>query len=272
MSFIADYLPADLAERLSARRDLVEHGDRVETGIRSPGLAIRLDGLSKSFGSTPVLRDIDLAVRPGEFLAIVGRSGCGKTTLLRLLAGLDRPSEGRVEYDGRLAEGRPPDTRLLFQTPRLLPWRNVLDNVGIGHRDAGWQKTARASLRQVGLEAKESVWPATLSGGQAQRVALARALLSRPRLLLLDEPLGALDALTRLEMQELIERVWLDQGFTAVLVTHDVAEAARLADRIVVLEAGRIAATWAVDERRPRPRAGAEQGAIEAQILAHLLR
>jgi sulfonate transport system ATP-binding protein len=272
MSFIADYLPADLAERLSARRDLVGNVERTETGARTDGMAIRLDGIGKHFGATNVLRDIDLAVRPGEFLAIVGRSGCGKTTLLRLLAGLDTPSEGRIEYDGRLAEGRPPETRLLFQTPRLLPWQRVLDNVAIGHRGADWQEAARASLRRVGLEAKETVWPATLSGGQAQRVALARALLSRPRLLLLDEPLGALDALTRLEMQELIERVWLDQGFTAVLVTHDVAEAARLADRIVVLEAGRIAASWAVEERRPRPRAGAEQGAIEAQILAHLLR
>ncbi|HVJ52946.1 MAG TPA: ABC transporter ATP-binding protein [Aliidongia sp.] len=270
MSLISDYLPADLAERLTARGE----AGVIDPPVRAPsgGMGIRLDGLGKSFGANRILHDIDLAVRPGEFLAIVGRSGCGKTTLLRLLAGLDTPDEGRIELDGRPSEGQPPATRLLFQTPRLLPWQRVLDNVAIGRRTPEGRDAARAALRQVGLEAKADVWPSTLSGGQAQRVALARALTSHPRLLLLDEPLGALDALTRLEMQELIERVWLTQRFTAVLVTHDVAEAARLADRIVVLEAGRIAASWVVGERRPRPRAGAVQGAIEAQILAHLLR
>ncbi len=275
MSLIQDYLPPDLAERLSAGAEPVRWQKPPRPA--EPGLGIGLCGLAKRFGETEVLRGIDLSVRPGEFLAIVGRSGCGKSTLLRLLAGLETPSAGRIEFDGRQALDQSSDIRLLFQSARLLPWLRVLDNVAIGRfagdgTDADWRKAARAVLGQVGLEEKAGEWPSTLSGGQAQRVALARALLSRPRLLLLDEPLGALDALTRLEMQELIERVWRERGCTVVLVTHDVAEAARLADRIIVLEAGRIAASWAVEAPRPRPRASAEQGAIEAQILSHLLR
>jgi sulfonate transport system ATP-binding protein len=235
------------------------------------GTALRIDGVAKEFGATRVLGDIDIAVAPGEFLAIVGRSGCGKSTLLRLLAGLDTPTGGRILFDGAPAAQATEAVRLMFQEARLLPWQRVLDNVGIG-RTGSWRAEAMDALRLVGLEARAHDWPGILSGGQKQRVALARALVSRPRLLLMDEPLGALDALTRLDMQALIETVWQREGFTAILVTHDVAEAAALADRVIVLDAGRIAASWAIDIPRPRPRASPALAAIEAEILDRLMR
>src|SRR5579862_2664985 len=181
---------------------------------------VRLQGLGKSFGASTVLAGIDLDVAPGEFVAVIGRSGCGKTTLLRLLSGLETPTSGTVGFGPR-----PPVVRLMFQDARLLPWRRVIDNVTIGRTDPARRDEAMTALSRVGLAGRAGDWPATLSGGQRQRVALARALMSRPTLLLLDEPLGALDALTRLEMQELIERMHRSEGFTAILVTHDVAEA-----------------------------------------------
>ncbi|MEI9987899.1 MAG: ABC transporter ATP-binding protein [Aliidongia sp.] len=250
----------DLTERFSIPEEPVK---------AAAGVALRFEGLAKSFGRTAVLQDVDFEVEPGEFLAIVGQSGSGKSTLLRLIAGLDRASAGGIELDGRRLQGRATDARMMFQEARLLPWRSVEQNVLIGAAPGTPADAARAALAQVGLAEKSGAWPAELSGGQRQRVALARALISRPRLLLLDEPLGALDALTRIEMQDLVERVWRAQGFTAVLVTHDVGEAVRLADRVIVLERGRIAETWSVDTARPRPRVGG--GDIEAAILARLL-
>jgi sulfonate transport system ATP-binding protein len=240
-----------------------------ESAKATAGVALRFQGLAKSFGRTAVLQDVDFEVESGEFLAIVGQSGSGKSTLLRLIAGLDRASAGGIELDGRRLQGRAAEARMMFQEARLLPWRSVEQNVLIGAAPGTQPDAARAALAQVGLAEKAGAWPAELSGGQRQRVALARALISRPRLLLLDEPLGALDALTRIEMQDLVERVWRAQGFTAVLVTHDVGEAVRLADRVIVLERGRIAETWTVDAPRPRPRVGG--GDIEAAILARLL-
>jgi sulfonate transport system ATP-binding protein len=241
---------------------------------RRAGIDVDVTQVAKRFGPTEVLRGIDLAIHPGEFVAIVGHSGCGKSTLLRLIAGLEQPSDGTVAVDGRrLSDNRPgSDTRILFQDARLLPWRRVLDNVAIGGTGDAWRAKALAALDRVGLADKADVWPSTLSGGQRQRVALARALVSEPRLLLLDEPLGALDALTRLEMQELIDEVWRAQGFTAVLVTHDVGEAVHLADRVVVLDHGRIAETWVIEQPRPRLRGDAELGRIEGRILDRLMR
>jgi len=246
------------------------------TMIRSSnsGANLALRGIVKSFGSQQVLRGIDLDITAGQFVAIVGRSGCGKSTLLRLIAGLDEPTRGGIAVDGETGQ-RNQATRLMFQEPRLLPWQRVIANVEVGLTQTmdtrSRRNQARKVLAQVGLADRENDWPGILSGGQRQRVALARALASHPRLLALDEPLGALDALTRIEMQELIERMWLDKGFTAIVVTHDVAEAVALADRILVLEAGTVAMDVTVDIPRPRRRGDAAAAAVEGLILDRLL-
>jgi len=246
------------------------------TMIRSSnsGANLALRGIVKSFGSQQVLRGIDLDINAGQFVAIVGRSGCGKSTLLRLIAGLDEPTRGGIAVDGETGQ-RNQATRLMFQEPRLLPWQRVIANVEVGLTQTmdtrSRRNQARKVLAQVGLADRENDWPGILSGGQRQRVALARALASHPRLLALDEPLGALDALTRIEMQELIERMWLDKGFTAIVVTHDVAEAVALADRILVLEAGTVAMDVTVDIPRPRRRGDAAAAAVEGRILDRLL-
>jgi sulfonate transport system ATP-binding protein len=238
----------------------------------SRGLSLTIRDLRKSFGDNEVLRGIDLHIPAGQFVAIVGRSGCGKSTLLRLIAGLDTATAGSIDFG---EEARAEDIRVMFQEPRLLPWARVLSNVevGLGRERASPDAQARAesALVEVGLGDKRSQWPAVLSGGQRQRVALARALVSRPRVLAFDEPLGALDALTRISMQRLLERVWHDQGFTAILVTHDVAEAVALADRVLVIEDGRIAEDFSVDIPRPRRRGSAELAALEGAILKNLL-
>ena len=243
----------------------------VPANRRDAGLAITLRGLTKSFDEgAPVIRNLNLHVPAGQFVAIVGRSGCGKSTLLSLILGLEEPSAGRVTVNGSQNA-----KRIMFQEPRLLPWARVADNVAVGlGRDIGRaERKARALavLGEVGLAEKAGNWPATLSGGQRQRVALARALVSRPALLALDEPLGALDALTRIEMQAMIERIWQDQGFTAILVTHDVGEAVALADRILVVEQGAIALDVAVDVPRPRRRGDAALAELEGRILDRLL-
>jgi sulfonate transport system ATP-binding protein len=236
----------------------------------SRGSDLKVLGLSKSFGKHPVLRQLDLEIAPGEFVAIVGRSGCGKSTLLRLIAGLDRPTQGGILQDGEPLRQLNPSARVMFQDARLLLWRKVLQNVGLGLRNS-WQDKALDALQRVGLEDRAQDWPAILSGGQRQRVALARALVSDPRLLLLDEPLGALDALTRIEMQLLIERIWQAQQFTALLVTHDINEAVALADRVVVLEAGGISLDLKVDLPRSRDRANPTFVKIVEHILERVL-
>jgi sulfonate transport system ATP-binding protein len=229
------------------------------------------------FGENRVLRGINLHVRPGQFVAIVGRSGCGKSTLLRLLLGLDQASAGQFWFgspDGQAADNRA--VRIMFQEPRLLPWASVLANVEVGlgreRSSPDAHERAIATLREVGLEGRRHDWPWVLSGGQKQRVALARALVSRPRVLAFDEPLGALDALTRISMQRLLERVWMDQRFTAIMVTHDVAEAVTLADRVLIIEDGEIALDQRIDLPRPRERGSAEVAALEGRILRDLLR
>jgi sulfonate transport system ATP-binding protein len=242
--------------------------------LTSAGSAVSLRGVTKAFGAQSVLHGIDLDIPAGQFVAIVGRSGCGKSTLLRLLAGLDRPTAGKIEIDG-LSSGWRDRVRLMFQEPRLLPWQRVAANVevGLSHAPRGEERRRLASeaIGQVGLSGRESAWPAILSGGQKQRVALARALVSHPRILAFDEPLGALDALTRIEMQALIEQVWEDKGFTAIVVTHDVTEAVALADRILLLDAGRIAMDVMVDLPRPRRRGDPAAASIEGRILDRLL-
>lgn len=235
------------------------------------GVSISLHGLVKSFGAKYVLQGLDLHAAAGQFLAIVGRSGCGKSTLLRLLAGLDQPDAGQICFAARPAAQARQAARLMFQEPRLLPWASVIANVEVGLGGGGGRERALAALASVGLADRAGEWPSILSGGQKQRVALARALVSQPRLLALDEPLGALDALTRIEMQQLLEAVWQRERFTAVLVTHDVAEAVMLADRILVLEGGRITLNINVDLPRPRHRGSADAAKLEERILRYLL-
>jgi sulfonate transport system ATP-binding protein len=237
--------------------------------------AVQVRGLHKRYGSRAVLHGLDIDIAPGDFVAIVGRSGCGKSTLLRLLAGLDSSAppegEGSICIDGSAQSGVDPGTRIMFQDARLLPWKTVLENVTLGLAP-GLHWHAREVLAQVGLAERAGDWPAVLSGGQRQRVALARALVHQPRLLLLDEPLGALDALTRIEMQELIAALWRRDRFTAILVTHDVGEAVALADRILLIESGRIALDVPVDLPRPRQHGAAPFAAIEEKVLRRVLR
>jgi sulfonate transport system ATP-binding protein len=237
----------------------------------STGLGISLRGVSKSFGHRQVLNGIDLQIRPGEFVAIVGRSGCGKSTLLRMLAGLDATTRGEIQLAGQSLASQQEHTRIMFQEARLLPWRTVLQNVALGLTGADAHARAQHALRQVGLADRAYDWPSVLSGGQRQRVALARALVHRPRLLLLDEPLGALDALTRIEMHGLIESLWRQHGFTAVLVTHDVTEAVALADRVLLIEQGRVAFDETVLLARPRSRGQPGFAPFEDKVLARVL-
>ena len=236
------------------------------------GVPLALRGVSKSYAARTVLDDVALELAAGEFVAVVGRSGCGKSTLLRAIAQLERTDAGSIVVGGGggPAAGPGPCVRIMFQEARLLPWKTVLGNVALGlPRAVG---AAAAALWTVGLAERADDWPGTLSGGQRQRVALARALVHEPDLLLLDEPLGALDALTRIEMQQLIEALWLARGFTAVLVTHDVAEAVALADRVILIEDGGIALDVRIDLPRPRARGCAVFAALEQRILARVLR
>lgn len=236
------------------------------------GAEINIEQLHKFYGKVKVLEDLNLHIEPGEFVAIVGRSGCGKSTLLRLIADLEQPSYGEIKFKSALnfREGiTSDDIRVMFQDPRLLPWKSILNNVQLGLDKSKHQK-AEDLLHKVGLDEKADLWPAQLSGGQRQRAALARALSHTPRILLLDEPLGALDALTRLDMQSLIEGLWLEQGITTILVTHDVSEAVQLADRIILLDKGHIAHQFKIDLPRPRQKTSAfaelEQTVLKAVL------
>jgi sulfonate transport system ATP-binding protein len=234
------------------------------------GVALRVQQVVKRYNGREVLHGIDLQLAPGEFVAIVGRSGCGKSTLLRLVAGLEGTDAGQIRLDGQPGEALREDLRVMFQDARLLPWRRVLDNVALGlPRER--RAAAAEVLARVGLADRAGEWPARLSGGQRQRVALARALVHHPRLLLLDEPLGALDALTRIEMHALIEGLWRQLGFTALLVTHDVSEAVALADRVVLIEDGRIALDQRVDLPRPRQRGNADFARLEDAVLRRVM-
>lgn len=268
-------LRASLPEtELASRANFAPHARvaREERPVHVSGLPLSIQGLRKSFGDNEVLRGIDLHIPAGQFVAIVGKSGCGKSTLLRLIAGLEKIDAGSVTLGD---EVQAEDIRVMFQEPRLLPWARVLSNVevGLGRDRASADARGRAekALGEVGLADKHDQWPSVLSGGQKQRVALARALVSTPRVLAFDEPLGALDALTRISMQRLLERIWRDQGFTAILVTHDVSEAVTLADRVLVIEDGRIAQDVTVNVPRPRERGSLDLAKLEGSILRHLL-
>jgi sulfonate transport system ATP-binding protein len=243
-----------------------------------PEPALVIKGLAKSFviddRAHPVFSGVDLAIESGEFVAIVGESGSGKTTLLRIIAGLEAADAGSVMLGDKRVHGVGTERGMVFQEPRLLPWLTVRKNVALGLELRGLPRPAieravREFLDLVGLEKFASAYPGQLSGGMAQRVGIARALATSPEILLLDEPLGALDAMTRLRMQRELERIWQERRVTMIMVTHDIEEAVTLADRIVVLSGGRhgVGQVIAVELPRPRERSGTEFGKIREALL-----
>jgi ABC-type nitrate/sulfonate/bicarbonate transport system ATPase subunit len=243
-------------------------------------VAVDIENVSHAFdlrGShLPVLDSITLAVAAGEFVALLGPSGCGKSTLLRLISGLYQPSEGSITADNAPIDRPDPSRILVFQDPTLFPWATVWNNVATGLNARGVLAAQRsrvdAALGLVGLHAFANAYPHQLSGGMAQRAALARALVNDPALLLLDEPLGKLDSLTRISLQAELVSLWREAGFTAILVTHDVEEALVLASRVVVLteRPARIKAEFRVDRPYPRHRDDPQLVAMRRQILGTL--
>lgn len=231
---------------------------------------VKLEGVQKSYADHQVIRGIDLSVRKGEFVAIVGKSGCGKSTLLRLVAGLEGYNKGLIHMNNKPLKSLNKKARIMFQDGRLLPWKRVIDNICIGLSKERKAKAMEA-LKNVGLENRMNDWPHKLSGGQKQRVALARALVHDPDLLLLDEPLGALDAFTRLEMQALIESLWKQKKFTSILVTHDVEEAVALADRVILIEDGMITMNQLINLPRPRQRTNPAFSMYLEEILDRIM-
>jgi sulfonate transport system ATP-binding protein len=243
------------------------HGNLIEmapeaserTGGGRP--AVRLRGVRRAFDGRVVLDGVDLDIAPGEFVALLGRSGSGKSTLLRGVAGLDPGVEGDLDVPERRA--------VVFQDPRLLPWRRVTDNVTIGLARSERSRAVDV-LAEVGLDAHAQAWPITLSGGEAQRAALARALVREPELLLLDEPFGALDALTRIKMHALLQQLCRSHSPAVLLVTHDVDEAILLADRVLVLDGGVLILDESVAVASPRLRGDRAFGALRSRLLAAL--
>lgn len=247
-------------------------------------LDVQLRGVGRSFGDHTVLRDVSLTVSPGEVLAILGSSGCGKSTLLRAVGGLDTGSTGEILIDGSAVQRYDERTAVGFQEPRLLPWRSIYKNVSLGLprslSKAEGRERVDELLELVGLKDRASLRPREISGGMAQRASLARALARRPGVLLLDEPFGALDALTRLKMQDLLLDVHAQTGTTVLLVTHDVDEALQLADRVLLLgknvddptsaEGATIARLLNVPGSRPRDRASAELAALRGELFSGL--
>ncbi len=239
------------------------------TGVQAPAnVAVVAASVTRTFGDRDVLRGLDISIAPGEFVALLGRSGTGKSTLLRILGGLDPDYGGEVLVPQRRA--------VVFQEPRLLPWQRVLPNVALGLKPTGPNERARLrerslfALSEVGLASHARAWPVTLSGGEAQRAALARALVREPQLMLLDEPFGALDALTRARMHGLLQDLCARHHPAVLLVTHDVDEAILLADRVLVLTDGTITVDLPVRLDRPRSRGHAEFTTLRTRLLGEL--
>ncbi|MDR0563783.1 MAG: ABC transporter ATP-binding protein [Azoarcus sp.] len=238
---------------------------------------LEVRGVTRRFGDFTALRDASLDVGAGEFVTIVGASGCGKTTLLRLIAGLDKDYTGSITLNGERIVGTSLERGIVFQEPRLLPWLVLWDNIAIALDNtllsAETKKEAvAAQIALVGLTGFENAYPAALSGGMAQRAAIARALVGHPSILLLDEPLGALDAITRMRLQEELLRIWRHERVSMILVTHDVEEAVFLSQKIVVMDTGpgRVTAAIPVDLPYPRDRASAEFGALKHRVFTAL--
>ncbi|MET8179624.1 ABC transporter ATP-binding protein [Streptomyces sp. NPDC005336] len=235
---------------------------RQVTPVETADAAVRVSSLTRAFDGRTVIDELELTVKPGEFVALLGRSGCGKSTLLRVLAGLDREIEGEVLVPRRRA--------VAFQAPRLMPWKKVWRNVLLGLDGRPGRAVAERALEEVGLRHRTDAWPKTLSGGEAQRASLARALVREPDLLLLDEPFGALDALTRITAQQLVAELWQRRGCAVLLVTHDVGEALLLADRVLVMDGGVIAHETRVRRDRPRDIADPHLAELRTELLDRL--
>ena len=232
-----------------------------------------IDVDAKRYGGRTVLRQLRLGVARGEIVSLVGASGCGKSTLLAIAAGLDRAAQARVRLDGTPLDGPHPGIGFIFQEPRLFPWLTVADNIAFGTGAQGLPPDALAGvLEEVGLAGLGGALPRQLSGGQAQRAAIARGLFTRPQVLLLDEPFSAVDAITRMKLQDLLLRVTAERALTVLLVTHDLDEAIHLSDRIVLLDRqpGPARADLRVDLPRPRTRGDAAAAALKATLLAEL--
>jgi len=236
--------------------------------LETVGATVTVAGLTKRFGPREVLHDIGLEIAAGEFVALIGPSGGGKTTLLRIVAGLEEPSAGTVTV--HRPDDLAPTVRVMFQEDRLLPWQSVFENVAFALAPKE-RPHAQEFLNAVGLGDRGNDWPTVLSGGQKQRVSLARALAHQPDLLLLDEPFGALDALTRAVMQKLLEELWQADRRTVLLITHDVEEALLLADRVIVLQDGEIVTDLRVNLARPRHRADPWLATHKEELLDKLL-
>jgi NitT/TauT family transport system ATP-binding protein len=244
------------------------------------GAALDIEQVSHAFdidgAELPVLSDVSISVEPGEFVALLGPSGCGKSTLLRLVAGLDKPRSGTLREDEARITRPHPSRVVVFQDPTLFPWRTVWDNVALGLEAQGILKSQRhrvdAALDLVGLSSFRNAYPHQLSGGMAQRVALARALVNDPKILILDEPLGKLDSLTRITMQAELVSLWQREGFTTLLVTHDAEEALVLANRVIVFSdrPARVKADIRVDRPYPRHRGDPYLADLRRQILGLL--
>ncbi|TBW39484.1 ABC transporter ATP-binding protein [Siculibacillus lacustris] len=264
---------------MSATLDTAPHPVAAPARLRQ-NLALDVIGVSHAYDldgrSLPVLDAIDLSLAPGEFVALLGPSGCGKSTLLRLAAGLERPTVGEIRADAVPIEGPDPTRLLVFQDPTLFPWRTVWKNVATGLEARGLLATHRGRIEEVlqlvKLDGFAAAYPHQLSGGMAQRVSIARALVNDPHLLLLDEPFGKLDSLTRLVLQQELAALWREVGFTALLVTHDVEEALLLADRVIVLSErpARILGEFRIEEDRPRRRDDPALVALRRTVLERL--
>ncbi len=232
--------------------------------LKSATKTVHVRNLVRRFAAKTILDGVDLDIEEGQFVALLGRSGSGKSTFLKALAGLDHDVEGTGTLD------TPENLSVVFQDARLLPWRTVIQNVTLGLPGAAGQEAGRKALAEVGLEGREAAWPNQLSGGEQQRVALARSLVRQPSLLLADEPFGALDALTRLKMHDLLRELCARHRPAVLLVTHDVDEAISLADRILVLDEGRLIEDLRVDLPAPRDHGDPRFASIRTQLLSRL--
>jgi NitT/TauT family transport system ATP-binding protein len=259
---------------------MVAHAFAEPIAYPAVGASLEVEHISHAFdidgSALPVLDDVNFTAKPGEFVALLGPSGCGKSTLLRLVAGLEEPRSGVLREDGVPVTGPFPSRVVVFQDPTLFPWRNVWNNVALGLEAQGILKGQRqrvdAAIELIGLLQFRNAYPHQLSGGMAQRVALARALVNDPKILILDEPLGRLDSLTRITMQAELVALWQRKGFTTLLVTHDVEEALFLANRVIVFSdrPARIKADIAVDRPYPRHRGDPRLAKLRRNILGLL--